>query len=327
MVDEGLDDSGKDLGIELLWGNERWLDVSGSAPLDECTSATEYAALAAWMRSGEGVYPLPMRQGAASFVLHLVKTTTAVATIVTCQPGWEHQPHPPSPAGMSRSNTPVSEVVSTQSSADHTTSSAGGTTSSNSLPVPSLSHSSEWEVSGDSASSSSLSLPSPVLMRLPDGTMAPRPNPRFPSPPRLASSSVSRTSSSLLSSASPSPLHDPSTPNNGHSSEPAPSTLQKGNIPSSAFIRGPLERAMPKHHSVSTNFTSHDVPAEGDLAVIMQMDNEKMLELLQSTVWDETGLGPYDSWPQGIKTALRIMMSSPTLDSIWWGPIDDIHII
>jgi hypothetical protein len=46
---------------------------------------------------------------------------------------------------------------------------------------------------------------------------------------------------------------------------------------------------MPNHHSVSTNLTSHDVPAEGDLAVIMQKDNEKMLELLQSTVWDETG--------------------------------------
>jgi hypothetical protein len=101
------------------------------------------------------VYPLPMRQGAASFVLHLVKTTTAVATIVTCQPVGTPAA-PPSLAGMSRSNTPVSEVVSTQSSADHTTSSAGGNNVGNSLPVPSLSHSSEWEVSGDSASSSSL---------------------------------------------------------------------------------------------------------------------------------------------------------------------------
>ncbi|KAL1404848.1 hypothetical protein Q8F55_008459 [Vanrija albida] len=317
VVDEGLNDSGKELGIELLWGNERWLDVSGSAPLDECTTAAEYAALAAWMRSGEGIYPLPMRQGAASFVLNLVKTTTAVATIVTCQPGWDHEQVCPR---LSRSTTPVSDQASIQSSNDHLSSSADQS-STHGQPVPSLSHSSEWEISGDSASSSSsLPLPSPVSILLPDGTISPAQR-RFPSPPQLSSS---RTSSSRVSSTSPperhqgsppSPLRDVMTPANG-----------QGNIPASAYIRGPLERTLPKHHSLSTNFTNHDVPAEGDLAGLMTAEAEKLLALLQSSAWDDTPLGPHDSWPQGIKTALRIMLSSPTLDSIWWGPIDNIHI-
>ncbi|HEX7082330.1 MAG TPA: response regulator [Gammaproteobacteria bacterium] len=41
--------------------------------------------------------------------------------------------------------------------------------------------------------------------------------------------------------------------------------------------------------------------------------------LMRARDWSSTALGPIDRWPDNLKTALRLMLASPTPTFIWWG--------
>jgi hypothetical protein len=46
----------------------------------------------------------------------------------------------------------------------------------------------------------------------------------------------------------------------------------------------------------------------------------EMAALIRVHEWASTKLGPPEDWPQGLKTAMRLMLSSQHPMFIWWGP-------
>ncbi|MCF6408097.1 ATP-binding protein [Chitinophaga filiformis] len=46
----------------------------------------------------------------------------------------------------------------------------------------------------------------------------------------------------------------------------------------------------------------------------------EMGELIRSRDWSETPLGPVDTWPQSLKTCVRIILTSRQPMFVWWGP-------
>ncbi|MGH6635955.1 MAG: hypothetical protein ACRED0_07415 [Gammaproteobacteria bacterium] len=46
----------------------------------------------------------------------------------------------------------------------------------------------------------------------------------------------------------------------------------------------------------------------------------EMGALVRAFDWSKTTLGPVKSWPQSLKTALRIMLNSRYPMCVWWGP-------
>jgi len=81
------------------------------------------------------------------------------------------------------------------------------------------------------------------------------------------------------------------------------------------------EGRRPTRHKPSDNFTRFD------LNVDMKEEAIEFEQLVETTDWSKTALGPYAGWPQAIKAALSIAFASATQDSIWFGPIDNIHVI
>jgi hypothetical protein len=48
--------------------------------------------------------------------------------------------------------------------------------------------------------------------------------------------------------------------------------------------------------------------------------------LLDHTDWSATRLGPRESWPQSLKTALSMVLGSRQQAALWWGKIDKIML-
>ncbi|HEX6992669.1 MAG TPA: ATP-binding protein [Gammaproteobacteria bacterium] len=46
----------------------------------------------------------------------------------------------------------------------------------------------------------------------------------------------------------------------------------------------------------------------------------RMGRLMRTRDWSTTSLGPAESWPECLKTPLRLMLASPAPTFIWWGP-------
>src|SRR5262245_34653136 len=48
-------------------------------------------------------------------------------------------------------------------------------------------------------------------------------------------------------------------------------------------------------------------------------DGGKMGELIREMDWSRTPVGPIESWPQSLKTAVNILLNSRYPMFIWWG--------
>jgi hypothetical protein len=49
-------------------------------------------------------------------------------------------------------------------------------------------------------------------------------------------------------------------------------------------------------------------------------DGGEMGALTRAHRWSKTPIGPPDSWPQSLRTALRILLNTNHPMFIWWGP-------
>ena len=67
----------------------------------------------------------------------------------------------------------------------------------------------------------------------------------------------------------------------------------------------PSESVKPK----SGAFTAADLFASGG----------ELGSLMRTTDWSKTALGPVESWPQNLKTCVRIVLTSRQPMFVWWG--------
>lgn len=80
-------------------------------------------------------------------------------------------------------------------------------------------------------------------------------------------------------------------------------------------------RRTPKRHRPQDNFTQHEYNVQ------MQESSAEYESLVLSTDWSKTPMGPLETWPPAIRTMMSIAFASATQDSIWFGPIDNIHLV
>lgn len=71
----------------------------------------------------------------------------------------------------------------------------------------------------------------------------------------------------------------------------------------------------PKGGHVPVEEHASAANAEGWLA-----DGGEMGELIRSLDWSKSAIGPLDSWPQSLRTAVSICLNSRFPILIWWGP-------
>jgi hypothetical protein len=65
----------------------------------------------------------------------------------------------------------------------------------------------------------------------------------------------------------------------------------------------------------SDNFQAFNSQYQGFLA-----GGGEMGERMRSIDWATTELGPAENWPQSLKTAVRIVLTSRQPMFVWWGP-------
>src|ERR1022692_3398840 len=64
------------------------------------------------------------------------------------------------------------------------------------------------------------------------------------------------------------------------------------------------------------------VSAAPSLALAEQIfaGDGEMASLIRTTDWSKTPLGPVESWPQSLRTAVSICLGSRHPIVLWWGP-------
>src|SRR4051812_11687433 len=80
------------------------------------------------------------------------------------------------------------------------------------------------------------------------------------------------------------------------------------------FAREPLEK-LKQDSSQKSKQNTHSPCAADFLA-----GGGEMGERIRSRDWSQTPLGPVESWPQSLKTIVRIMLTSHQPIWIGWGP-------
>ncbi|KAL1405026.1 hypothetical protein Q8F55_008649 [Vanrija albida] len=80
-------------------------------------------------------------------------------------------------------------------------------------------------------------------------------------------------------------------------------------------------RRTPKRHRPQDNFTQHEYNVQ------MHEASAEYEQLVLDIDWSKTPMGPLENWSHAIRTMMSIAFASATQDSIWFGPIDDIHLI